>query len=50
MEVLLLLALVLLALGAVAVYRHQQVTAWDRELDRAFGVSADREIPRHRRL
>ncbi len=50
MELLLLLAVVVLVVGAVLVHRHMQVTAWDRELDRAFGVTADREIPRHRAL
>jgi hypothetical protein len=50
MQVLLLLVLVVLALVAVLVHRHQQVVAWDRELDQAFGMSTDREIPRHRTL
>lgn len=50
MELLLLLAVALLAVSAGLVHRHQQMTAWDRELDKAFGVTADREIPRHRAL
>lgn len=50
MELLLVPVLVLLVLGAVLVHRHQQATAWDRELDKAFGVTPDRELPRHRAL
>jgi hypothetical protein len=51
MEVLLFaLTLVVLAVVAVLVHRHLQTVAWDRELDQAFGVTPDREIPRHRTL
>lgn len=50
MELLLVLAMVALALGGVLVHRHQQAVAWHRELESAFGTSADREIPRHRAL
>jgi hypothetical protein len=50
LEVVLLLALALVALCALLVRRHQQTAAWDRELDLAFGVTAQREIPRHRSL
>lgn len=50
MEVLLVLAVVLLAFAGVLVRRHLQVVAWDRELETAFGLAADREIPRHRTL
>jgi hypothetical protein len=50
MQVLLLLVLVVLALVAVLVRRHQQLAAWQRELDHAFGMAADREVPRPRRL
>lgn len=50
MEVLLLVALVLIAACTMLVHRHQQSVAWDRELDQAFGVSASREMPRHRTL
>lgn len=50
MELLVLLALALVALGVVLTHRHQQVLAWDRELDQAFGASADREMPHHRTL
>ena len=50
MEVVLLLALALVGLGALLVHRHHQAVAWDRELDNAFGVTAQREVPRHRSL
>lgn len=50
MELLLLVLLALVAAGALAVHHHLQVVAWDRELDQAFGVTAQREIPRHRAL
>lgn len=50
MEMLLVLAVLALALGAVLLHRRQQAVAWDRELESAFGRTADREIPRHRVL
>lgn len=50
MELLLLVVLVLIAACTMLVHRHQQAVAWDRELERAFGVNASREIPRHRTL
>jgi hypothetical protein len=50
LEVVFLLALALVGLCALLVHRHQQTVAWDRELDQAFGVTAQREVPRHRRL
>ncbi len=50
MEMLLLLALMVVALGGVLVHRRLQVLAWDRELESAFGVATDREVPRHRTL
>ncbi len=50
MEMFLLLAAVLVAACCLLVHRHQQVVAWDRELDKAFGITGSREIPRHRTL
>lgn len=50
LEVVFLLALALVGLCALLVHRHQQTVAWDRELDQAFGVTAQRDVPRHRRL
>jgi hypothetical protein len=50
MELLLFAALVLLAVGAALARRHYQSTAWDRELDEAFGVGSLRELSRHRTL
>ena len=50
MELLLVLALVLVALAALGARRHQQAVAWDRELDKAFGANHKREMPRHRSL
>lgn len=48
--VLFALALVLAALGALAALRHHRVTAWDRELDSAFGERASRDFASHRSL
>lgn len=50
MEILLLAALVLAALGSLALRHHLQVAAWDRELETAFGSAAHPEMPSHRRL
>lgn len=50
MELLLLLALALVAVGAMFVHRHQRVVAWNRELNEAFGARARRELSQHRRL
>jgi hypothetical protein len=50
MGFLLLGVLLVLALSATLVHRHQQTVAWGRELDQAFGVDGTREIPRHRAL
>jgi hypothetical protein len=51
MELLLLFtALLLVSLAASTVHRHRQAVAWDRELDQAFGTTAEREIPRHGHL
>jgi hypothetical protein len=50
MGFLLLGVLILLALSATLVHRHQQSVAWSRELDQAFGVDGLREMPRHRTL
>jgi hypothetical protein len=51
MELLLIaVALVLVGLTVSFVHRHQQAVAWHRELEQAFGTSAQREIPRHRSL
>ena len=51
MELLLLAAaLVIVALTATGVHRHQQAAAWDRELDQAFGTNTKRDLPRHRTL
>lgn len=51
------MAVVLLACGlliAVAVawgvHRHRLAEAWDRELELAFGVGEQRELPLHRVL
>lgn len=48
--IVLLLALVGVAVCALVVHRHQKAAAWNRELDQAFGATAQREIPRHRSL
>ena len=51
MELLLLAAaLVIVALTATGVHRHQQAAARDRELDQAFGTNTKRDLPRHRTL
>lgn len=50
MELLLVAVLALVAVGVLLVHRHQQVAAWDRELEQAFGTSAGRDVSRHRRL
>ncbi|HEX6876687.1 MAG TPA: hypothetical protein VF165_13585 [Nocardioidaceae bacterium] len=50
MELLLLAVPAAAALGGLMMHRRRQVVAWDRELDRAFGVGAGREIAAHRRL
>ena len=43
-------ALVLVSVTVSMVHRRRQATAWNRELDQAFGNTAEREIPRHGRL
>lgn len=43
-------ALVVLAVVVLGLRRHVQHTAWDRELEQAFGVPGLRETPRHRAL
>ncbi|HSE10352.1 MAG TPA: hypothetical protein VLB29_16945 [Nocardioidaceae bacterium] len=50
MELLLLLALALVAVSALLLHRYLRVAAWDRELDQAFGVTAHREISQRRSL
>ena len=50
MELLLLAALVLVALGSLALRHHLQVAAWDRELESAFGSATHAEMPGHRVL
>jgi hypothetical protein len=53
MIVALVLLCVLVAAGAAGVTaaRHRrQVTAWERELDAAFGPQQLHELPRHRSL
>lgn len=51
MEILLVLTLLaLVSVIASMVLRHQRSVAWGRELDQAFGLTRDREIPRHGRL
>ncbi len=51
MELLPLAAIALLVLTAlVLVYRRRKATAWDRELEEAFGVDPERELPRRRGL
>ncbi|HEX4977669.1 MAG TPA: hypothetical protein VFV40_07370 [Nocardioides sp.] len=39
-----------LAAGAWSTYRRRQVTAWNRELEAAFGPGERREISLHRSL
>lgn len=51
MELLMLVgALVVLAVVALGLRRHVLRSAWDRELEQAFGDSDLREVPRHRAL
>lgn len=50
MELLLLGVLALVAAGVLLVHRHNQITAWDRELEQAFGTTGGRDISHHRRL
>ena len=50
MEFALLAVFVLVALGSLALRRHHQVVAWDRELDTAFGAGVRPELSGHRRL
>ena len=50
MELMLLAALVMVALGSLALRHHLKVAAWDRELETAFGSGAHPEMPKHRHL
>ena len=50
MEFVLLAVLALGVLASLAVRRHHQVVAWDRELDTAFGAGARPELSGHRQL
>lgn len=43
-------AFLLVLAGGWGLRRHHVSVAWDRELEQAFGVSADREMPAHRVL
>lgn len=43
-------ALVVLVVVALGLRRHVRNSAWDRELEQAFGVAGLREMPRHRAL
>ena len=50
MMVLLAAAIAVLATAAWSRYRRRQVTAWNRELEAAFGPGERREISLHRSL
>ena len=51
MEIVMLVMLALAAIGSsLAVRRHQQAVAWERELEIAFGAGPSPEMPRHRFL
>lgn len=43
-------ALVVLVVVVLGLRRHVRHSAWDRELEQAFGAAGLREMPRHRVL
>jgi hypothetical protein len=48
--VLLTLSALLAGVAVWAVHRHAATSAWNRELENAFGVADRKEMPRHRVL
>jgi hypothetical protein len=50
MMVLLVTVGAVLATGTWSTYRHRRLSAWDRELEAAFGPGERREISLHRSL